>query len=66
MEDPEPTGLSPMESEKQGVHPIVVATDQGRGMGTDIILPPVLEDTVLSSPEGRALLAEGRVVVVLQ
>jgi len=46
--------------------PVVVAADQSRGPGNDLVLPRFLQEDLLHTAVGRKILEEVRVVVVLQ
>lgn len=47
-------------------NPIVVAADQSRGAGTDLVLPRFLLGDIIATSQGRAIIEDVRIVVVLQ
>jgi hypothetical protein len=49
-----------------GADPVVAAGGPFTGSSTDLLLPPLLETSLLATEEGRALLEDARIVVLLQ
>jgi hypothetical protein len=49
-----------------GADPVVAAAGPFAGSSTDLLLPPLIETSLLATEEGRTLLEEARIVVVLQ
>lgn len=49
-----------------GTEPVVAAAGPFAGSSTDLLLPPLIEASLLATEEGRALLEDARIVVLLQ